>query len=174
MYLHNLAHVFGSGYCPMQVYHRYVLGLYRIFEARMNCDRVWQRHDHLVWSLSSWPVMGGDHFQLSARPLWELCVCDLSENMDELNRFQMEVKLSSAWFVWIFHTLNDFDRSKNVRRIVMLLHSAELSCWFLKGQEVDDLMLRFWPGVHRCTIVDCWHLLTTFRMRFMDICSLHT
>lgn len=25
-------------YCPMQVYHRYVLGLYRTFEARMNCD----------------------------------------------------------------------------------------------------------------------------------------
>ena len=26
-------------YCPTQVYHRYVLGLYRIFEARINCDR---------------------------------------------------------------------------------------------------------------------------------------
>ena len=155
-----------SGYCWMQVYHRYVLGLYRIFEARMNCDR---------GTALCWPVMAGDHFQLSPRPLRELCVCDLSENMDELNRFQMEVEQSSAWYIFdiIWHFESFWCIRSFVRFIVMFLHSA-VGLERSGGGRFDAALLAWCPQVHNRNIqnsicgylqplyVDRWPLITLY------------
>ena len=52
----------------------------------------------------------------------------------------------------LFDTLNHFDASE-VSFVLLSCFSTQLLA--LKGQEVDDLMLRFWPGAHRSTIVNC-------------------
>ena len=149
-----------SGYCWMQVYHRYVLGLYRIFEARMNCDR---------GTALCWPVMAGDHFQLSPRPLRELCVCDLSENMDELNRFQMEVEQSSAWYIFdiIWHFESFWCIRSFVRFIVMFLHSA-VGLERSGGGRFDAALLAWCPQVHNRKLLT---RLTTFRIHQNSICG---
>lgn len=130
-------------YCPTQVYHRYVLGLYRIFEARMNCDRGTGHclvvTDHGRWSLRAFPTSFSRAVRL--RPQWEY------------GRAQQILDGSRTKFsmihltIWIYLTL-----------WITYCHISPQLLAFLKGQEVDDLMLRFWPGVHRCTMVNCWYL----------------